>query len=94
MPEHCRWCGNELPPGDVSYCDLHTEVVGLRSKLSSGVLVTGVKLHNIGNVEIVSVEVDGQWVELIRESGSGIHSHICEPAGIRARINGTATVKP
>jgi hypothetical protein len=30
MAEHCRWCGHELPPGDVSYCDLHTEVVALR----------------------------------------------------------------
>jgi hypothetical protein len=34
---------------------------------------------------IVRIEVDGQWVDVIRESGE-IVSHIIEPAGIEAAI--------
>ena len=55
------------------------------SKLSSGVLVNGIKLHSIGSTMIVSAEIDGRWVEVIRDIGSTI-SHIVEPAGIRACV--------
>lgn len=48
--------------------------------------VTGVHLVRIGDHVIVNVEVGGQWVEIIRERHEGSFSHICEAAGIRARI--------
>lgn len=96
MARHCG-CVYATEESAILECTYHQgvrrDLTDALLKLASGVLVTGVQLHNIGNASIVSVEVDGKWVELIRESGSGAHSHICEPAGIRARMAGTEAVK-
>jgi hypothetical protein len=49
------------------------------------VAVTGIHLLRIGDSVIVRVEIDGKWVEVIREQVDGLFSHIVEPSGIRAR---------
>ena len=58
------------------------------------IAITGVWLRGGENELTVLVEVDGEWVEVIREfvptHGNDGNvwpiSHICEPAGIRTRI--------
>ncbi len=46
--------------------------------------ISGVWLRSEGPVAIVSVEVDGQWVDLVRGTPTEeAISHIVEPEGIR-----------
>ncbi len=47
--------------------------------------VTGIHLVRIGGHVIVKAEIDGQWVEVIREWHDGSFSHIVEPLGMRRR---------
>lgn len=47
--------------------------------------ITGVWLRREGDYVLVCVEVDRKWVQVIKEHHDGSFSHICEPAGIRAR---------
>lgn len=47
------------------------------------VTISGVHLKRIGDYAIVAVEVDGQWVDVIKEFHDGNFSHIVEPNGIR-----------
>lgn len=39
-----------------------------------------------GDYAIVKIEVNGKWVELIRERLDSSFSHIIEPSGIKKRI--------
>ncbi len=50
---------------------------------SDAVPVTGVHLKRIGEYVIVAVEVDGRWVDVIKEFHDGNFSHIVEPLGIK-----------
>jgi hypothetical protein len=50
------------------------------------VAVTGVHLKRIGDHAVVSVEIDGKWVDIIKEHVNGPFSHFCEPSGIRWRM--------
>lgn len=54
-------------------------------KMKNTVPISGVHLVKIGEYVIVNVEIDGKWIEVIKEHESGSFSHICEPAGIRRR---------
>lgn len=55
------------------------------------VAVSGIHLLRIGEHAIVKVEIDSQWIEVIRERYDGAFSHIVEPSGIRrAAENGGA----
>ena len=47
------------------------------------VAVTGIWLVRIGNEAIVRAEIDGAWVDVIREGFDGSYSHIVEPGGMR-----------
>lgn len=47
--------------------------------------VTGIHLVRIGGYVIVKAEIDGKWVEVIREWHDGSFSHIVEPLGMRRR---------
>lgn len=50
--------------------------------MKEAVEVTGIHLLRIGDSVIVRAEVDGKWVEVIREHHDGYFSHIVEPGGI------------
>lgn len=56
-------------------------------QLDDSVAITGVWLKRLGDYNIVSVEIGGRWVDVIREHWDGSPSHIVEPAGIRARAD-------
>ena len=49
-----------------------------------GITITGLMLRNEGNDIIVELEIDGKWVEVIKEylPSDAIVSHIVEPLGI------------
>jgi len=47
--------------------------------------VTGIHLVRIGDYVIVNAEIDGKWIEVIREYHEGSFSHIVEPLGMRRR---------
>jgi hypothetical protein len=47
--------------------------------------VSGIHLVRLGDYVIVKAEIDGQWVEVIREHHDGPFSHIVEPLGMRRR---------
>ncbi len=47
--------------------------------------VTGIHLVRLGDYVIVKAEIDGKWVEVIREHHDGSFSHIVEPLGMRRR---------
>ncbi len=49
------------------------------------VRISAVHLVRIGDDVIVSVEIDGYWLEVIRERADGAFSHIVEGGGILAR---------
>lgn len=54
----------------------------LKERPKSPIAVTGIWLKNIGTDVIVEAEIEGQWVEVIRERSDGIFSHIVEPGGM------------
>ena len=56
------------------------------TRTKTGVLVTGVWLRREGADAVVLVELDGRWIEVIREHAAheSQFSHIVEPAGIAA----------
>lgn len=56
----------------------------------SPVPVTGIHLVRLGDYVVVKAEIDGKWVEVIREYHDGSFSHIVEPAGMRRRQAETA----
>jgi len=61
----------------------------VRKPKQEPVCVTGVWLKNLGDEIIVSVEVDGAWVDVITEYVGRMEfavSHIVEPLGIRKKI--------
>jgi hypothetical protein len=45
--------------------------------------VTGIHLFRLGSRVIVKAEIDGHWVEVIREVWDANFSHIVEPGGMR-----------
>ncbi len=47
--------------------------------------VSGIHLVRIGDYVVVKAEIDGKWVEVIREHHDGSFSHIVEPLGMRRR---------
>ena len=55
---------------------------------SHAVPVTGIWLLRLGDHAIVRAEIDGKWVEVIREHVGGSFSHIVEPAGMRGHSTG------
>ena len=55
------------------------------------VAVTGVWLLAIGDYSIAKVEVNEQWIEVIREHKEGAYSHIIEPTGIRKKVTRIGT---
>lgn len=55
-------------------------------RLKDSVVVTGIHLFRLGDYVVVRAEVDGKWVEVIRERFDGSFSHIVEPGGIRAAL--------
>lgn len=48
--------------------------------------ISAVHLRKEADKVIVAVEVDGKWVDIIKEHASAPFSHICEAGGINARI--------
>jgi hypothetical protein len=57
-----------------------SERVGLQS-----IAVDGIWLRREGEYAVVLAELDGKWVEVIREHVEGPFSHIVEPDGIKAK---------
>lgn len=47
--------------------------------------VTGIQLVRLGDYVVVRAEIDGKWVDVIREHHDGSFSHIVEPLGMRRR---------
>lgn len=47
------------------------------------VAVTGIHLVKSGAFTLVRAEIDGRWIEVIREHSDGPFSHIVEPGGMR-----------
>lgn len=47
--------------------------------------VTGIHLVRLGDYVVVRAEIDGEWVDVIREHHDGSFSHIVEPLGMRRR---------
>ena len=60
-----------------------TDSVLIAIPAKDSIAVQGIHLFRLGEHVIVSVEVDGKWVEVIRERRDGSFSHIVEPGGIR-----------
>lgn len=50
------------------------------------IAVSGIHLYRLGKHVIVNAEIEGKWVEVIRELHDGQFSHIVEPGGMRARV--------
>lgn len=49
--------------------------------------ITAVWLKRLGKDAVVEIEVDGKWIEVIRERFDGAFSHIVESSGmVRAQI--------
>lgn len=57
-----------------------------KDTLSTPHKITAIWLRNHGGAVIVAVEVDGHWIEVIRESDGSNYSHIVERAGINDAI--------
>ena len=60
--------------------DIWDEIYGAKPE---AILITGVMLHRDGDDAVISVEYQGEWVEVARESLDSQFSHIVEPLGIR-----------
>lgn len=48
--------------------------------------MNAIMLKSEGDYAIVEIEVNGKWIELIRERSDSPFSHIIEPAGIELAI--------
>lgn len=46
-----------------------------------------------GDYAVVKMEVNGKWIELIRERLDSTFSHIIEPAGIEIEVNKITPIK-
>lgn len=57
------------------------------------VLITGAHLKRIGENAVVSLEMNGRWVDVIAERFDGCFSHIIESCGIR-KCFGTGSASP
>ena len=55
--------------------------------MSNPVSISGIHLVRVGDWVVVLAELDGQWVEVIREWHDSSFSHIVEPLGIRKCAN-------
>lgn len=53
---------------------------------TADLLFHAIHLRREGGIAIVSIEVDGKWVDVIKENASGNYSHIVEPSGIEAAV--------
>lgn len=51
--------------------------------MKKGITLTGIRLHRDMNDAVVSVEINGKWIEVIREGCDSNFSHIIEPLGIK-----------
>lgn len=54
--------------------------------------ITAIWLKRIGDHAIVEVEVDGKFVQVIREHIDGAFSHIVEESGIKHAVEGTGQI--
>jgi hypothetical protein len=50
--------------------------------------VTGIHLLRLGDHVVVNAEIDGKWVEVIREWHDSNFSHIVGPGGMRRAADG------
>lgn len=50
--------------------------------MSDKVEISGVHLSTVGEHVIVAVEIQGKWIEVIRERKDNAYSHIVEGPGI------------
>jgi hypothetical protein len=50
------------------------------------VQISGLMLRRSGDHAIVEIEIEGRWVEVIREFIDAPFSHIVEPGGMRAAL--------
>jgi hypothetical protein len=49
--------------------------------------VSGIHLYRVGDYVLVKIEIDGKWVEIIRERSQGNHLNtVVGPNGIRAAL--------
>jgi hypothetical protein len=55
------------------------------------VSVQGIHLFSTGEHVVVSLEIEGRWIEIIREFRDGAFSHIVEPNGIRRATENSVT---
>lgn len=60
--------------------------------MSDKIEISAIHLSTVGDHVIVAVEIQGQWIEVIRERKDNAYSHIVEGQGIaeRARRAGVA----
>jgi len=54
--------------------------------MDDGIRVTGIHLLRLSDKVIVKAEIDGKWIEVIREHVDGAFSHIVEPGGMRTAM--------
>lgn len=52
-----------------------------------------IHLYRVDPHVIVAIEVDGKWIEVIRDNVDSPFSHIVEPRGIEAKIAGDKGVE-
>jgi hypothetical protein len=50
--------------------------------------ITGIHLYKVGGHVVVCAEIEGTWVEVIREREDGSYSHIVEAEGMRSAARG------
>lgn len=60
-----------------------------RESLQEPISIMGIHLFRTGEYVVVAAEIDGKWVEVIRERHDGAFSHIVEPSGMRRAIERT-----
>lgn len=59
----------------------------MRRPSQEPIAVNGIHLVRHGDYVIVKAEIDGRWVEVIREHYDGSFSHIIEPLGMRRKVH-------
>lgn len=55
-----------------------------RTPQKQPVEITGIHLVRIGEYAIVTAEIDGKWIEVIRERADDSYSHIVSADGMRS----------